>query len=124
MIPKIGMQCLYRQRPGQIRQGQQDLPATITRVNSDGTVTLRIVIPDSVDVIIEPKIKPLSQELSYHCWLVPDYMMGGGNGSERIESLQREIAELQERVDALENKRGAGRPPKASLLETAATFKG
>lgn len=112
MIPYVGMSVNYRCRPGQIRVGQQDLAALVTRLRPNGSVDLRVYVPDSVDVLIYPGILPMSQDLQYHCWHVPpgspDVLLA------RIEQLEADLVEAHNRIDAFEG--GKARQTKKPAL--------
>ena len=78
MQPYVGQIVLYRLRPGQVRAGQSELAAIVTRVHArlDGEdapcVDLRVFVPDSVDPLVQPRVMALSENVRGHCWRPTD----------------------------------------------------
>ena len=107
--PQIGLPCLYRWRPGQVRAGQDDAAALITRVNSDGSVDLTVFQPGTPDTLVLNRVGRMSQEVQSHCWHPLAWMA----------EIDRRVAEFQSLAECVNGhaipeppRRGPGRPPK------------
>ncbi len=78
MQPYVGQIVLYRLRPGQVRAGQSELAAIVTRVHPrlDGEtrpcVDLRVFVPDSLDPLVQQRVMALSDAVRGHCWRPTD----------------------------------------------------
>ena|SRR5258708_7300066 len=78
MQPYIGQIVLYRLRPGQVRAGQSELAAIVTRVHArlDGEalpcVDLRVFVPDSLDPLVQQRVMALADAVRGHCWRPTD----------------------------------------------------
>lgn len=103
----LGRTVHYRQRPGQVRAGQQDLAAKITKVWPDGSASLRIYVPDSPDVLLQPKVQRMSQEVTTHCWFIPEI------ANPELDEMRAQLTKALDRIEALENRPRLGRPPKS-----------
>jgi hypothetical protein len=114
MKPYIGMMVLYRCRPGQVRAGQQDLAALVTKVRQDGSVDLRIYTPDMVDVLNQQAIREMSQDLQWHCWHVADGSPDALRA--RIEQLEADLVEAHNRIDGLEGGKAKQQVKKPALV--------
>lgn len=101
--PYVGLMALYRARPGQVRAGQQDLAAIVTRVNGDGTVAMRIYASDAADVLLQDRVPPMSQETPSHYWHLPDDVLAAEIDRKRVSELETQLLEAMERLDAIEN---------------------
>lgn len=113
--PYAGMMVQYRWRPGQVRAGQQDAAAMITRVKHDGKVDLTIY-PPSAEHIHQQDVMAMSQEVTSHCWHVPEDE--DSPQALRVAELEGQLAEALDRLDALEKKPAAEKsqsPPKSKF---------
>lgn len=130
MTPHIGLIVLYRYRPGQVRAGQLDDAAIVTRVHADGSVNLDVFADGLPDRLHFNNVPPMSDAVQSHCW----HDREGGAGSDisndellklamgtniPSDELLKLAMELSDRVAALEAKRGPGRPPNARSPEAA-----
>lgn len=130
-MPTIGQSVLYVWRPGQIRAGEVESAAIVTRVNADGSLNLRVFPDGTPDVLQFQRVVPMSEAIHGHCWreaappagvvAVPvgdgDDLRPGGieyvpDVRIALEQVQASHADLVARLAALEAKRGPGRPPK------------
>lgn len=85
----------YCWRPGQVRAGEADSIALVTKQNKDGTLNLRIYADGNPDPIFQRNVPKRSQEVQSHCWFEVE---SGGAG------LQEQISELREQLDRLEER--------------------
>lgn len=108
-----GIWVLYVFRSGQVRAGQSECAAMITKLNGDGTANLKIEADGTADPIYQKSVPPRSQEVTGHCWYVP------ATESADLTSLREELAEAHRRIDALEAKPKRGRPPNAAVNASA-----
>jgi hypothetical protein len=94
MQPYVGQIVLYRLRPGQVRAGQSELAAIVTRVHTrpDGEdapcVDLRVFVPDSVDPLVQPRVMALSAAVRGHGWRPTD-APGAANDEPKNEIKKR-----------------------------------
>lgn len=102
---------IYRCRPGQIRGGQSDLAAVVTRVNRgtdgnpDGTVEL-LVLPSDGEPIRQNKVPERAEGLPGNYWAWPDATIVAGAQSRmqtdmKIAHLEKEVADLRQMVEDL-----------------------
>lgn len=66
----LGHPVLYRFRPGQVRAGQQDAAALVTRVNADGSLDLAVfpALGPNSEFLTVNKVRRMSQEVTSNCW--------------------------------------------------------
>ena len=93
-----GHMVLYRFRPGQVRAGQPDAPALVTRVNPDGTANLTVYPDGTPDPLFLRAVPRLSQDVASHCW----EMAKSDDASEQVSQLQRDLVDAHTRIDALD----------------------
>lgn len=68
-----GKMVIYRWRSGQVRAGQTESAALVTRVNADGTVNLKVFPDDPNGDLWFKAVPPASDKIQSHCWLLtPD----------------------------------------------------
>jgi hypothetical protein len=102
-----GKPVLYRFRPGQVRMGQIEGAAMITRVYPDGTVDLTVYPPNNPEPLFQTRVAKMAREDDFHCWRLNE-------DDERMAELERRVAELEEAlanlsslshddIDALQN---------------------
>jgi hypothetical protein len=78
MQPHVGQIVLYRLRPGQVRAGQSELAAIVTRVHprleadEEPCVDLRVFVPDSLDPLVLLRVMAQSDAVRGHCWRPTD----------------------------------------------------
>ena len=90
--PYIGQIVLYRLRPGQVRAGQSELAAIVTRVHTrlDGEalpcVDLRVLVPDSLDPLVQQRVMALADAVRGHCWRPTDAPGVGEQPQNEIKS--------------------------------------
>lgn len=134
----LGMPVLYRLRPGQVRAGQNELAALVTRVNArktrkeaDGSET--VVVEETVDLVAfvpdsEPlrqhRVMALSEKVTGHCWLPTDAPLGApgipdgrivaelADAHAKIKTLSDQIVELAGIVTAPSAEAAAPAPAK------------
>lgn len=114
-----GLMVLYRQR--EPRAGQLDLAAMVTRVRSPDRVDLNIY-PPMAEFYQQPNVPMLSDVFKANCWLMPE-----SAAPMNVEALAKDVLAVDEavlaplinriasfelRLDAIEAKRGPGRPRK------------
>lgn len=123
MQPYPGLMVLYRQR--EPRAGQLDLAAMVTRAWPDGRVDLN-VYPPMAEFYQLPKVPMLSDVFTGNVWLMAEAQEGRsesaviercgnaifGDFVEGSPGLKEQVAQLIARIEALEAKRGPGRPRK------------
>lgn len=116
---RAGTWVSYHWRPGQVRAGQSESAALVTRTNPDGTANLKVFADGTPDVLDLRNVPKMSQEIRSHCW---EAQSGDVSGLlDRIETLERDLAAAQDRLDALAlalplpPRRGPGRPSNAEL---------
>lgn len=68
MKPYPGLMVLYRWRPGQVRAGETDAAAVVTKVYPDETVDLTIFVPSMGPEIHQNRVMHMSKEVPCHCW--------------------------------------------------------
>lgn len=125
MPPHIGQIVLYRYRPGQVRAGQLDDAALVTRVHADGSVNLDVFADGLPDRLHYNNVPPMSDAVQSHCWHDREgaaadealkFIMGTNIPGDELLKL---VMEVSDRVAALEAKRGPGRPANARPPEAA-----
>lgn len=85
----------YCWRPGQVRAGESDSLALVTRENKDGTLNLRIYADGNPDPIFQRGVPKRTQEVQTHCWYAIESAAG---------DLQAQVSELREQLDRLEER--------------------
>ncbi len=114
--PHIGKIVLFRYRPGQVRAGQIDDAAIVTRVHADGSANLDVFADGLPDRLHFNNVPPMSDAVQSHCWrsldVAPSQEIPG-------DELLKLVMELSDRVAVLESKRGPGRPPTVRPPEAA-----
>lgn len=114
----LGKFVLYSWRPGQVRVGQSESAALVTRVNRDGTLNLKVFADGTPDVLDLRNVPKASQEIASHCWKAQREDVG--DLAKRIEELEKAVADANERLDELLARRGPGRPSNAEIAARAA----
>jgi len=132
-LPRVGASVVYWPRPGERRAGRLEVPAFVTRRDADNGLLDLVVIYDADDFL---SIKNVPRRMGEDRGWEP---IGGSDdlALERLEDFKAEMAEvlfsnhdkpnvdfitamneyatqiraLQDRVNALELRRGPGRPP-------------
>jgi hypothetical protein len=95
---QVSDMVLYRCRPGQVRAGQLDLAAMVTKINSDGTLELT-VYPALSEPCFQSKVPALSDGFTGHCWhprSEPEVVLDIG----KAQAQARAAAELHRAADA------------------------
>lgn len=93
---RTGSHVLYRFRPGQVRAGQTEAAALVTRVNIDGTANLTVFADGTPDCLYLRSVPKASQEITSHCWTMAE------SDNVDIAQLQADLLEAHERIDTLE----------------------
>lgn len=139
-IKKIGVgnRVVYHARAGMMRQGRITFPADVLKQHEDGSLDLYVIM-EPEEIIMEQRVAFQSHNQANHCWSVvqdvpaaaplavyaeddvmeddarqPGHIVGAPQSVplREIEKLHEHIASLNARLDALEVKRGPGRPAK------------
>lgn len=102
-----GKLVLYRWRVGQVRAGQLDAGAMVTRIHADGTLDLTVHPAMDRDPLYVDRVAQMSDAVLSHCW--------------RFNDDEQRMVELTERLAALETKLAALEPaPTPKKSKTAA----
>lgn len=101
-----GKPVLYRFRPGQVRMGQTEAAAMITRVYPDGTCDLTVHPPNNPEPLFQNKVPKMAREEDFHCWRLNDDDVRMMELERRVAELEADLASLSslshEDVDALQ----------------------
>lgn len=104
--PFVGQWVLFHTRPGEGRGGLMVTPALVMHVHDEDHADLLITWGQE-DEIERRKIPRKTEQNNINCW---SFCVTAED--ERFADLADQYRELCERVEALEQRRGPGRPPK------------
>lgn len=65
--PRVSDSVLYVFRPGQVRAGQAEVAAIVTKVNADDTLEL-ITFPTMSEMVHQSRVPAMSEVITGHCW--------------------------------------------------------
>jgi hypothetical protein len=100
MKPYLSQSVLYRVRPGQVRAGQSELAAIVTKVYPDGSADLRVFVSDVADPLVLPRVPPMTQDQQSNCWRLPDV-------GDDVAGLVARVCELEHMIDSMTAPKGA-----------------
>lgn len=110
----VGNLVVYHARSGYMRDKRSSFPALVLSQHLDGSLNL-LVFMEREDFATEEHVQYRSHNQANHCWSVVEDAPGSSSGmilAEGPPDQSDTINQLVARVEALEAKRGPGRPPK------------
>lgn len=113
----VGSRVVYHARAGMMRQGRTAFPADVLKQHEDGSLDLYVIM-EPEEIIMEQRVAFQSHDQPHHCWSVvrdapaerKDDASEGLLG--QVPAMRDALNQVFERLEALEAKRGPGRPPK------------
>ena len=93
----IGPLVFYVWRPGQVRAGQTQSIALVTKENADKTVNLSVFPDGSPDALFLKNVPAQSQEIAHHCFV--QFPNSVAALEQRVSQLENDLVEMLDRVD-------------------------